>query len=81
MGWAVYNLLNTENSTVADNKGYVMSATKQAGVFASNEGWGTMDMGDVLMDETTGKPWVDEDGAMAAASMRAMSSSPATSSP
>ena len=62
VGWAVYNLLNTENSTVADNKGYVMSATKQAGVFASNEGWGTMDMGDVLMDETTGKPWVDEDG-------------------
>ena len=47
---------------MADNKGYVMSATKQAGVFASNEGWGTMDMGDVLMDETTGKPWVDEDG-------------------
>ena len=62
VGWSVYNLMNTENSTVADNKGYVMSATKQAGVFASNEGWGTMDMGDVLMDETTGKPWVDEDG-------------------
>ena len=39
-----------------------MSATKQAGVFASNEGWGTMDMGDVLMDEATGKPWADEDG-------------------
>ena len=62
VGWSVYNLMNTENSTVADTKGYVMSATKQAGVFASNEGWGTMDMGDVLMDETTGKPWVDEDG-------------------
>ena len=62
VGWSVYNLMNTENSTVADNKGYVMSATKQAGVFASNEGWGTMDMGDVLMDETTGKPWVDENG-------------------
>lgn len=62
VGWSVYNLMNTENSTVADNKGYVMSATKQAGVFASNEGWGTMDMGDVLMDETTGKPWVAEDG-------------------
>ena len=62
VGWSVYNLMNTENSTVADSNGYVMSATKQAGVFASNEGWGTMDMGDVLMDETTGKPWVDEDG-------------------
>lgn len=62
VGWAVYNLMNTEDSTVADSKGYVMSATKQAGVFASNEGWGTMDMGDVLMDEATGKPWADEDG-------------------
>ena len=62
VGWSVYNVMNTEDSTVADNTGYVMSATKQAGVFASNEGWGTMDMGDVLMDETTGKPWVDEDG-------------------
>lgn len=62
VGWSVYNLMNTKDSTVADSKGYVMSATKQAGVFASNEGWGTMDMGDVLMDEATGKPWVDEDG-------------------
>ncbi len=61
VGWAVYNLMNTEDSTVADSKGYVMSATKQAGAFAEN-GWGTMDMGDVLMDEATGKPWVDEDG-------------------
>lgn len=61
VGWSVYNLMNTEDSTVADSKGYVMSATKQAGAFAEN-GWGTMDMGDVLMDEATGKPWVDEDG-------------------
>ena len=62
VGWSVYNLMNTDNSTGAAAKDYVMSATDLAGVFASNEGWGTMDMGDVLMDETTGKPWVDEDG-------------------
>ena len=62
VGWSVYNLMNTENSTGAAAKDYVMSATDLAGVFASNDGGGTLDVGEVLMDETTGKPWVDEDG-------------------
>ena len=41
VGWSVYNVMNTENSTVADSNGYVMSATKQAKNFAQTQGWGT----------------------------------------
>ncbi len=61
VGWVIYNTMNTKSATVSESKGYVGSATGQAKRFAG-EGWGTMDMGEVLMDETTGKPWVDEDG-------------------
>ena len=61
VGWVVYNTMNTKSATVSESKGYVGSATGQAKRFAG-EGWGTMDMGEVLMDEATGKPWVDEDG-------------------
>lgn len=41
VGWSVYNVMNTEDSTVADNTGYVMSATKQAKNFAEVQKWGT----------------------------------------
>ena len=41
VGWSVYNVMHTENSTVADSEGYVMSATKQAKNFATEQNWGT----------------------------------------
>ena len=47
VGWATYNLMNTEDSTVADSNGYVMSSTGQAKNFAETQGWGTIDYGDV----------------------------------
>lgn len=60
VGWALYNLMNTESSTVSENEGFVGSATSQAGKLA-DRGWGTMDMGDELLNED-GTPWVDKDG-------------------
>lgn len=48
VGWSVYNLMNTESGSVADgDKGYVMSATSQAKNFAEEQGWGTIDYGEV----------------------------------
>ena len=41
VGWSVYNVMNTTDSTVADFEGYVMSATQQAKNFATEQNWGT----------------------------------------
>ena len=61
VGWSVYNLMNTENSTVADNKGYVMSATGQAKNFAEVQKWGTFDSGKLKLKED-GNPYTDSQG-------------------
>lgn len=41
VGWVVYNVINTKDSTVADSNGYVMSSTKMAKTFAETYDWGT----------------------------------------
>ena len=51
VGWSVYNLMHTENSTVADSEGYVMSATQQAKNFAETQGWGTWEQKDFTPDD------------------------------
>ena len=51
MGWSVYNVMHTENSTVADSEGYVMSATQQAKNFAETQGWGTWEQKDFTPDD------------------------------
>ena len=61
VGWSVYNLMNTENSTVADNKGYVMSATGQAKNFAEVQKWGTFDSGKLKLKEDA-NPYTDSQG-------------------
>ena len=61
VGWAVYNLMNTENSTVANSEGYVMSATKQAKNFAEAQNWGTFDSGKLKLKED-GNPYTDSQG-------------------
>ena len=47
VGWAVYNLMNTEDG----QKGYVCSATKMSQRFADEEKWGTMDYGTLVEGE------------------------------
>ena len=47
VGWAVYNLMNTQDG----QKGYVCSATKMAQRFANEEKWGTMDYGTLVDGE------------------------------
>lgn len=61
VGWSVYNVMNTEDSTVADNTGYVMSATKQAKNFAEVQKWGTFDSGKLKLKED-GNPYTDSQG-------------------
>ena len=51
VGWSVYNVMHTENSTVADSEGYVMSATQQAKNFAETQGWGTWEQKDFTPDD------------------------------
>ena len=60
VGWAVYNVMNTESATVSESDGYVQGATGMAGAF-KDKGWGTMDMGKVLLNPD-GSEWKDDDG-------------------
>ena len=60
VGWATWNILNTENGVKGEDEGYVMSSTNMASNYA-DYGWGTYDKGEYVLN-ADGSIYADGDG-------------------